>query len=782
MGIIEMSKKGSKIHLVESCSFPRATYKNVTNEASFKKLKEAAQNVHAATSKKLNEAAIAVKAKKVLKENKIDEVVQKRVLEALQEAGADVDAVELWQFPVSKINTKDDPNLNGRVYNKDLWKNVIDKQVDVWKGGTGLANHPLDDEDGDFLKQSIVWLDGFLGDDGFVYGIGTFVGQGGALARQIIGVGGRVGFSTSGYGEFLTDGITVDPESYEIDRFADLVLNPSQGVFGNYADAYKKNESAKNKKSSTNLKESKMKKQLKENEDIKRIINATKAEDAVSQLSAIADEVGLEISLKEGTEEVISTELSIKLMARMLSKAEPESVTVEDIKELKDYLETVAEMTGDSAENVKKTLMDEFKKAEVSEEILKMFDSENLEESEEVVEESEEEDFDSDMSFEDQLIVEHYTKQLKAINKKPNTFWEEKIQELENLTKKLSETKISEKVKVHLNTQAEKTINSIMKEARLAVQEGFKAREICENLGISTIAKLHNIKEKLEDYVSLEECLGKATKEANKYKALYEAKLEFAQTEAEAAFNSEEQVKQLKEEISNLKSKASADVKSLKKENIGNRVDNLSYEREIKHLREELEEVKANYKREQVKNNEAKILVQEAEKTVAVLKKDATATKAQLTEAKERIRQLSKQLTETRLQKAALSDAKQKLVKEKSELMEDITNRRKADNLEAARNRTRALRERAQRVSKVASFYDSNRMFKDERGIEEFLEASNIQNKNKYSGLKTMKEAVNQVLFSGAEELLNVDADRARDRIDVPKEDVQSLSDLFSEV
>ena len=229
-----MSRKG-KIHLVESFSGPRSCYKNVTNDTKYTALKEAAEGLHKG-KKVLNEATTINNMKKILTESKIDEAVRKAVLESLEQVGANIDEVELWQFPVSRVNTIEEPNFNGRVYNRQLWENVIHKQRDVWQGGTGLANHPGDNEDGDFMKQSIVWLDGFIGDDGLIYGIGTFVGEGGALARQIISVGGRIGFSTSGYGDFLRDKVTVDPDDYEIDRFADLVLGPSQGTYGDHKD------------------------------------------------------------------------------------------------------------------------------------------------------------------------------------------------------------------------------------------------------------------------------------------------------------------------------------------------------------------------------------------------------------------------------------------------------------------------------------------------------------------------------------------------------------------
>lgn len=804
-----MSREG-KLHLVESCSFPRNTYKNVTNEASFKKLKEAAQQIHNRDLKRLSEAKSKDSAtvKKILKESKIDEVVQKRVLEALQEAGANIDEVELWQFPVSKINTKQSPNLNGRVYNRELWKNVIELQVEAWKGGTGLANHPADDEDGDFMNQSIVWLDGFLGDDDVVYGIGTFVGAGGALARQIIGVGGRVGFSTSGYGDFLSDGITVDPKSYEIDRLADLVLNPSQGVFGNYADAYsnRKSESVSKKGTNKNLKESKMKKNhLYEDEKIQAITTAIESDDAVTQLCKIADEMGLEVHLQEdGNAEVLTKELSVELIASYVaSDAFDAEEGVEDVKEC---IKAIAESSGEDEAAVKDALKDALSEAGVAEETVDAIMKEKQEEEEEMDEDEDEseettdedsddaseedddsddaEEGDEDMSLEEQLIVEHYSKSLKAIGKKDNVLWEEKIQELETLMAKLKETKLSKAVKTRLNAQSQKLVNSIMKEARIAIQEGFKAKEICEDLGINSIAKLHNIKEKLEDYVSLEECLAKATKEANKYKAIAEAKASYAQSEAEAAFNSEETIKGLQEEVAELK-KALAESKEMtkdaKKKGIAVKVESLEVEKELKDLKEEVEVLRKKNTAAHARIVEARKLVAESEKTLAALKKESATKSRVIAENKETIKQLNKRLTEARLQKVALSEAKQTLTAENEKLSKTIEGAKKAGQLAAAQEKR--MQEAKARVQKarIDEFFDDNKMFRNSKDIDAFLNESGVKDKSAYKRAKTLREAERQMLFAGADSLLNEAANKSRDNIDVPREDVQSLSDLFND-
>lgn len=143
----------------------------------------------------------------------------------------------IWRFPIGRINTPDKPNANGRVYNRQLWENVMNNQRDIWYQSTALADHPLDESAGSFKDVTLVWLGMEISDiSDLVFGYGAFVGPNGALAKDILDKGGKIGFSSSGFGELLSDNKTVNPDSYEIERLADVVLNPSQGVFGTADD------------------------------------------------------------------------------------------------------------------------------------------------------------------------------------------------------------------------------------------------------------------------------------------------------------------------------------------------------------------------------------------------------------------------------------------------------------------------------------------------------------------------------------------------------------------
>ena len=136
----------------------------------------------------------------------------------------------LYKFPVSRYGNK---NHNGRKYSEKLWENVINKQANIWKNFPGLMDHPPSDSDGEFKNAAIVWLDMIIDKaNQLIWAIGTFVGPFGRLAQEIVDKGGRIGFSSSGFGELEFDGETVNPDTYVIERVADIVLNPSQEVFG----------------------------------------------------------------------------------------------------------------------------------------------------------------------------------------------------------------------------------------------------------------------------------------------------------------------------------------------------------------------------------------------------------------------------------------------------------------------------------------------------------------------------------------------------------------------
>jgi len=124
-------------------------------------------------------------------------------------------------------------NANGRIYTKKLWEKVINEQKNVWDGSLGLADHPLDEEEGSVKNVFGVWRNLRIDEKNQTVKADLYlVGNYGRLAQDILEAGGKIGFSSSGYGELSEDnsGI-VREDSYILERVSDWVLHPSQDVW-----------------------------------------------------------------------------------------------------------------------------------------------------------------------------------------------------------------------------------------------------------------------------------------------------------------------------------------------------------------------------------------------------------------------------------------------------------------------------------------------------------------------------------------------------------------------
>lgn len=229
------TKDGHKLnHIVESAfSVPNSMYEKLEENNIPAGLKEST-NYKKFVSEKFTESDTdgAIKTATALRESAKPEnkAAFDNIINKLREHSASTEK-KLWKFPISRYGNV---NGNGRIYTKQLWENVINNQRDTWCGSYGLADHPYDDDDpGQFKNAAIVWLDMMIDDaNKLIWAIGAFVGTYGRLAQEIIESGGKIGFSSSGFGETLADKVTVDPDTYIIERPADIVTNPSQMVFG----------------------------------------------------------------------------------------------------------------------------------------------------------------------------------------------------------------------------------------------------------------------------------------------------------------------------------------------------------------------------------------------------------------------------------------------------------------------------------------------------------------------------------------------------------------------
>lgn len=132
----------------------------------------------------------------------------------------------VYTFPISRPGQK---NLNERIYSKKLWEKVIKEGQGI--GSYGLMDHPA--EEGSTKDRWCVWKNVRFSDDKSLILTDAYLfGHWGREVKEGLDAGGEVGLSSVGYGDFKEDGFTIDEATYELDRVADFVLNPSYEVFG----------------------------------------------------------------------------------------------------------------------------------------------------------------------------------------------------------------------------------------------------------------------------------------------------------------------------------------------------------------------------------------------------------------------------------------------------------------------------------------------------------------------------------------------------------------------
>lgn len=132
-------------------------------------------------------------------------------------------------------------NKNNRIYPKQLWERVIREQKHIWSGGIGLMDHPK--EEGSTKDIFCVWDNLRIDENmGTVKADMYLVGSNGRDMQEVLEAGGRIELSSSGFGEFMNDGVTVNPETYMLERVADNVLEGSQSVKVTLEDKKESNE------------------------------------------------------------------------------------------------------------------------------------------------------------------------------------------------------------------------------------------------------------------------------------------------------------------------------------------------------------------------------------------------------------------------------------------------------------------------------------------------------------------------------------------------------------
>lgn len=139
-------------------------------------------------------------------------------------------AKAIYTFPISKPDVE---NLNERIYSSKLWENVMKKMKN--QSTPGLMDHPKDE--GSTKDMFCVWRNlRFSEDKKTMLADAYLFGTWGQQVKEYLEAGGLVGLSTSGFGEMEEDSKKVKEDTYDLERVADFVFNPSYEVFGKAED------------------------------------------------------------------------------------------------------------------------------------------------------------------------------------------------------------------------------------------------------------------------------------------------------------------------------------------------------------------------------------------------------------------------------------------------------------------------------------------------------------------------------------------------------------------
>jgi hypothetical protein len=135
----------------------------------------------------------------------------------------------VYRFPFTRPGQK---NLNGRTYPYALWDRLFTMNITT----VSLVDHPAND--GDPARIWAVMKNAGYNKDRTLGMVDCYIidNEFGRTAIGVLAAGGDIGLSSSGIGDFEVDGETVAPDSYELERWSDWVLNPSYSVFGKIDD------------------------------------------------------------------------------------------------------------------------------------------------------------------------------------------------------------------------------------------------------------------------------------------------------------------------------------------------------------------------------------------------------------------------------------------------------------------------------------------------------------------------------------------------------------------
>ena len=148
---------------------------------------------------------------------------------SLSEADGDMGTVRKWTADIWKLGVQ---NLNGRIYPKELGERLVKEQpittandghwYDLMSGKEyGCAKAVVKNLriESDVLKADIIFR---KSEERYEEKL-----------AELIESGIEIGVSSVGYGEYLPDGKTINPDTYEVVRLLDFVTSPAGEVYAN---------------------------------------------------------------------------------------------------------------------------------------------------------------------------------------------------------------------------------------------------------------------------------------------------------------------------------------------------------------------------------------------------------------------------------------------------------------------------------------------------------------------------------------------------------------------
>lgn len=161
------------------------------------------------------------------KTTKLEEATNEHRLLVESSDGKQYEALAVIRnVPISKYTE----NKNGRIYPKPLWEKIYKEKSA--ERTLCLADHPEGENGGSVNSIAGVWHNLKLGEH--IVSCDLYLTEEKFL--KVLKAGGKIGTSSSGWGSLMEDGKTVNPTDYILERTSDLVLDPSQGTFMEYAE------------------------------------------------------------------------------------------------------------------------------------------------------------------------------------------------------------------------------------------------------------------------------------------------------------------------------------------------------------------------------------------------------------------------------------------------------------------------------------------------------------------------------------------------------------------